>query len=80
MRNSKPTVPELEEILRPLQTALAEANAKLGGLADKLAPFQKYDESADVRIVASEIGSYHEQVSRVLNGDMEVVRDKWNLF
>ncbi len=52
----------------------------MGDLADKLAPFQKYDESADVKTVASEIASYHEQVSCILNGEMEAVRDKWNLM
>lgn len=79
MAQSRPTVPEFEEILQPLAASLEETRSKLLALIDKLAPFQKYDQSADAKQVASEIASYHEQVSRILNGDMEALRDKWNV-
>jgi predicted regulator of Ras-like GTPase activity (Roadblock/LC7/MglB family) len=79
MAHSKPTVPEFEEILQPLAASLAETQSKLLALVDKLAPVQKYDQSADAKQVASEIASYHEQVSRILSGDMNALRNKWNL-
>jgi hypothetical protein len=76
MLPSKSTLPELEEILVPLQATLTEIEAKLRGLRDNLAPFQKYNESADVKLVSDEIASYSANLARILNGDMAFLRDR----
>ena len=52
----------------------AETHAKLRDLVDKLAPFQKYDDSALVKNVAGTIACYQRELSHILDSDVEFFR------